>query len=130
MSRAGVEVADNKARATGTLYRDEAADLMAAAARGGPRDAPLELELTARRRAAAPDVRLDPKRPLPYPEPVGTNDNDDEDDLDDGQAPRRQRRRLSFLQVAAWVIVAPFYLAIAAGSVAILALFVTRLLAA
>ena len=54
----------------------------------------------------------------------------DEDDLDDGQAPRRQRRRLSFLQVAAWVIVAPFYLAIAAGSVAILALFVTRLLAA
>lgn len=123
-------MADNKARATGTVYRDEAADLMAAAVRGSARQAPPELELTARR--AAPDVRLEPKRPLPYPEPVGYNDNDGEDDaLDDiRQAPRRQRRRLSFVQLIAWILIAPLYLAVAAGSVAIIALFVMRLLAA
>jgi hypothetical protein len=111
------------------VYRDEAADLMAAAARGNTRQPPPELELTARR--AAPDVRLDPKRPLPYPEPVGINDNEDDDAPEDTrQAPRRQRRRLSFVQVIAWIIIAPLYLAVAAGSVAVLALFVIRLLAA
>jgi hypothetical protein len=122
-------VAD-KARATGTVYRDEAAELMAAAARGTTRQPPPELELTARR--AAPDVRLEPKRPLPYPEPVALNDNaDEDDDYDDvPQAPRRQRRRLSFVQLVAWIIVAPLYLAVAAGSIAIIALFVTRFLAA
>ena len=77
-------------------------------------------------------MRLDPKRPLPYPEPVGINDNEDDDapEQDDRQAPRRQRRRLSFVQVIAWIIIAPLYLAVAAGSVAVLALFVIRLLAA
>ena len=122
-------MADNKARATGTVYRDEAADLMAAAVRGSARQAPPELELTARR--AAPDVRLEPKRPLPYPEPVGINDNSDEDDDYDDvrQAPRRQRRRLGFIQLVAWILIAPLYLAVAAGSVAIIALFVTRFLA-
>lgn len=102
---------------------------MAAAARGNARQAPPELELTARR--AAPDVRLEPKRPLPYPEPVGINDNSDEDeDYDDvRQAPRRQRRRLGFIQLVAWILIAPLYLAVAAGSLAIIALFVTRFLA-
>ena len=120
----------DKARATGTVYRDEAADLMAAAARGNTRQAPPELELTARR--AAPDVRLEPKRPLPYPEPVALNDNADEDDdyEDIRQAPRGQRRRLGFLQIVAWIVIAPLYLAVLAGSVGILALFVTRFLAA
>ena len=122
-------MADSKARTTGTVYRDEAADLMAAAARGNTRQAPPELELTARR--AAPDVRLEPKRPLPYPEPVGINDNSDEDDDYDDvrQAPRRSRRRLGFIQLVAWILIAPLYLAVAAGSVAIIALFVTRFLA-
>ena len=112
------------------MYRDEAADLMAAAARGTARQAPPELELTARR--AAPDVRLDPKRPLPYPEPVALNDNADEDEDygDAGQAPRGQRRRLSFFQLVAWIVIAPLYLAVLAGSVAVIALFVTRFLAA
>jgi hypothetical protein len=110
------------------VYRDEAAELMAAAARGTTRPAPPELELTARR--AAPDVRLEPKRPLPYPEPVALNDNADEDYDEAPQAPRRQRRRLSFIQLVAWIVVAPLYLAVAAGSVAIIVLFVTRFLAA
>lgn len=112
------------------MYRDEAADLMAAAARGNTRQAPPELELTARR--AAPDIRLDPRRPLPYPEPVGLNDNANvDDDYEEAiQAPRRQRRRLSFLQLIAWIVIAPLYLAVAAGSVAIIALFVMRFLAA
>ena len=120
----------DKARATGTVYRDEAADLMAAAARGSSRQALPELELTARR--AAPDVRLEPKRPLPYPEPVALNDNADEDDdyEDVPPAPRRQRRRLGFMQIVAWIVIAPLYLAVLAGSVGILALFVTRFLAA
>ena len=112
------------------MYRDEAADLMAAAARGTTRQAPPELELTARR--AAPDVRLDLRRPLPYPEPVALNDNADEDeDYEDvRQAPRSRRRRLGLLQLIAWIVIAPLYLAGLAGSVAIIALFVTRFLAA
>ncbi len=121
-------MADSRAKATGTMYRDEAADLMAAAARGNARRPPPELELTARR--AAPDVRLEPRSPLPYPEPVGFNDNADEDEFDDiRQAPRRQRRRLTFVQLVAWIVIAPLYLAVAAASVAIIALFVMRLLA-
>ena len=119
----------DKARATGTVYRDEAADLMAAAARGNTRQAPPELELTARR--AAPDVRLEPKRPLPYPEPVALNDNADEDDdyEDIRQAPRGQRRRLGFLQIVAWIVIAPLYIAVAIGAVAVIALFARGFLA-
>jgi hypothetical protein len=123
-------VADSKARAAGTVYRDEAADLMAAAARGNARQAPPELELTARR--AAPDVELDRRRPLPYPEPVGLNDNDDaiEAREDVRPAPRAQGRRLSVLQLVAWILIAPLYLLVAAGSVAVIALLVTRFVAA
>ena len=103
---------------------------MAAAARGNARQAPPDIELTARR--AAPDVELDRRRPLPYPEPVGLNDNDDEFEPQEDvrQAPRSQRRRLSFLQLVAWILIAPLYLLVAAGSVAVIALLVTRFFAA
>jgi hypothetical protein len=112
------------------VYRDEAADLMAAAARGNARQSPPELELTARR--AAPDVRLETRRPLPYPEPVGTNDNSDEDDEQDDVRleARRPKRRLGILQLIARLLIAPLYLAVAAGSVALIALLVTRFFAA
>ena len=121
-------MADRKAKAAGTVYRDEAADLMAAAARSNTRQAPPELELTARR--AAPDVHLEPKRPLPYPEPVGINDNDGDDaSEDDRQAPRRQRRRLSFVELLARIVIAPFYLVFLFGSLAILVLVAIRFLA-
>lgn len=101
---------------------------MAAAARGNSRQAPPDLELTARR--AAPDVRVETKRPeakrpLPYPEPVGINDN--EDDLP--PAPRAQRRRLGVLQFLARVLIAPLYLGVAAAAVAVIALFVRGWLA-
>jgi hypothetical protein len=120
-----------KARTTGTVYRDEAADLMAAAARGNSRPVPPDLELTARRappppppRRAAPEIRVETKRPLPYPEPVGINDNDDEAPDDIRPAPRSQRRRLNFLQLLARIVIAPLYLAVAAAAIAIIALFV------
>ena len=108
----------DKARATGAVYRDEAADLMAAAARGTSRQAPPDLELTARR--APPPVRPESQRPLPYPEPVGINDN--ADDLP--PTPRVQRRRLGVLQFLARVLIAPLYLAVAAAAIALIALFV------
>ena len=106
------------------MYRDEAADLMAAAARGTSRRPPPDLELTARR--AAPELRADRSQPLPYPEPVGTNDNDDP--LDDVRPVRR--RGPGVLQLLARIIIAPLYLAVAAGAIAIIALFVRSWLAA
>lgn len=129
---AGRRVADTRAKPAGTVYRDEAAELMAAVARASIRQPPPELELTARR--AAPDIRLEPKRPLPYPKPVGFNDNDDPvypDEVDDiRQAPRRQRRRLGFVRLVAWIVLAPLYVAVAAASVGIIVLLAARLLAA
>ncbi|MEO7221143.1 MAG: hypothetical protein ABIY37_01585 [Devosia sp.] len=118
-------MADSKPRSTGAVYRDEAADLMAAAARGTARPAPPDLELTARR--APPIVRPadkhpEPKRPLPYPEPVGINDNsgDAPEDLPQQQT---QRRRVNVLQLAARIVIAPWYAIVAASSLGIIALF-------
>ena len=122
-----------KARSTGAVYRDEAADLMAAAARGNSRQAPPDLELTARR--AAPDVRVETKRPeakrpLPYPEPVGINDNSYDEDAEETQpASRPQRRRFNLLQLLARVLIAPLYLAVAAAAIGVIALFVRGWLA-
>jgi hypothetical protein len=118
-----------KARTSGTVYRDEAADLMAAAARGNSRQAPPDIELTARRapppKPVAPEIRVETKRPLPYPEPVGINDNDEDDAIEDlRQAPRTQRRRLNFVQLLARIIMAPLYIAVAVAAVAVIALFV------
>jgi hypothetical protein len=119
-----------KARSTGAVYRDEAAELMAAAARGNTRPAPPDIELTARR--AAPEIRVEPpppearrpeaKRPLPYPDPVGINDNAD-DPEDYPQAPRTQRRRLNFGQLLARIVIAPLYIAVAIGAGSVIALF-------
>jgi hypothetical protein len=119
-------VADRKPKASGSVYRDEAADLMAAAARGTARPAPPDLELTARR--APPVVRPEAKRPLPYPEPVGINDNSD-DIPQDAPASRAQRRRMSIPQLIAWLVISPLYLAVAAAALGIIALFGKGLLA-
>jgi hypothetical protein len=116
-------VADSSANSTGAVYRDEAADLMAAAARGTLRRPPPELELTARR--AAPEIRPERSRPLPYPEPVGINDNDDA--LDDVRPTRR--RGPGALQLLARIVIAPLYLAVAAGAIAVIVLFVRSWLA-
>lgn len=121
-----------KARSTGAVYRDEAADLMAAAARRHSRQAPPELELTARR--TAPDVRAETKRPpaahsLPYPAPVGLNDNSyDGAGAEIDHAPRVQRRRLSIIQLLARIVIAPLYVVVAAGAVAVIALFIRAFL--
>lgn len=115
-------MADSKPRSTGAVYRDEAADLMMAAATRNPsRAEPPELELTARR--AAPVVQPESKRPLPYPEPVGINDN--ADDLQPSQAPHR---RVSVGRRLAWIVIAPLYLVIAVASFGIIALFARGLL--
>lgn len=99
---------------------------MAAAARGSSRPVPPDIELTARR--AAPGVRAESKRPIPYPEPL--NDNSDDDGLDDiRQAPRTSRRRLNFLQIVARIVIAPLYIAVGIGAVAIIALFARGFLA-
>jgi hypothetical protein len=112
-------VADSKPRSTGAVYRDEAADLMAAAARSAA-PAP-EIELTARR---APAVeRVETRRPLPYAEPVGINDNAQDRPAEIRPAPRTQRRRLSILQLLAWIVIAPVYLTVAAGALFVIALF-------
>ena len=120
-------MADSKPKSTGAVYRDEAADLMAAAARGTARPAPPDLELTARR--TPPAVHAEAKRPLPYPEPVGINDNSD--DIPEGVAPvqRAQRRRMSIPQLIAWLVILPLYLAVAAAAFGIIALFGKGLLA-
>ena len=106
---------------------------MAAAARGNSRQAPPDLELTARR--AAPDVRLEPKRPdakrpLPYPEPVGLNDNSYDDVPQETRlAPRAQRRRFNPLKLLARIVIAPLYLTVAAAAIGVIALFVRGWLA-
>lgn len=118
----GLGLADSKARNAGTVYRDEAADIMAAAARITSRPAPPELELTARR---APEVEPESSRPLPYPEPVGINDN--AGDAPPPQ-PRRVERRPSLLRRLAWIVIAPLYLVLAVASFGIIALFARGLL--
>ena len=115
-------MADSRSRTAGTVYRDDAADIMAAAARGTLRPSPSDLELTARR--AAPVVQPEPERPLPYPEPVGINDNDD----DVPQPVRAPQKRVSFGRRLARIAIAPLYLVVAAGSVAVIGLFAKGLL--
>ncbi len=114
---------DTRARAAGDVYRDEAAALMAAAARTAPprQPAPPEPE-----RSPAPRVRPEARRPLPYPDPVGTNDNTGIDPAE--PAPRKKRRRLSLARLAARIVVAPVYVAVALGTLGVLALFVVALL--
>ena len=111
-------MADSRSRTAGTVYRDEAADLMAAAARSASRPAPPppELELKARR---APTVEPEPSRPLPYPEPVGINDNAN----DVVERPRASQRRVSLASRLARIIIAPLYAVVAAGSFGVIVLF-------
>jgi hypothetical protein len=98
---------------------------MAAAARGtSARQAPPDIELTARR--AAPEVRAEAKHPLPYPDPVGINDNQYEDAPDTGyrHPSRPARRRPGVFQLAARILIAPLYVAVAIGTVGVIVLFV------
>ena len=104
-----------RTRTTGAVYRDEAAELMAAAARGaaGPQQAG---GATRSRRTAAPYVEPETRRPLPYPEPVGVNDNPD----DYAEPPRR---RLSIPRLLARIVIAPLYLVVALAALGIIGLF-------
>jgi hypothetical protein len=104
-----------RTRTTGTVYRDEAAELMAAAARtaaGSQRTgAP-----TQPRRPAAPYVEPENRRPLPYAEPIGVNDNPDE-------YVDRPRRRISIPRLLARILIAPLYLVVAIAALAMIGLF-------
>ena len=109
-----------RARTTGAVYRDEAAELMAAEARraAGPQQASAAGQL---RRPAAPFVEPESRRPLPYPEPIGVNDNPDE------YVDERPRRRISIPRLLARIVIAPLYLAVAIAAVAIIGLFARSL---
>lgn len=112
---------NTRARTTGQVYRDEAAELMAAAA-GGARQPAAPLP----EGGATPTVRPEARRPLPYPDPVGINDNTETDPAE--PAPRMKRRRLSLAQLIARLVVAPFYIAVALGTLVVIVLFVLALL--
>jgi hypothetical protein len=105
-----------RTRTTGTVYRDEAAELMAAAAReaAGPQRTGAAGQP---RRPAVPYIEPERRRPMPYPEPVGVNDNPDDDVSD------RPRRRISIPRLIARILIAPLYLAVALAAVAVIALF-------
>ncbi len=96
---------------------------MAAAARGvapQPKPAPV-----LPRRPAAPPIKPESRRPLPYAEPVGINDN-----LDQPRSEfpaRRERRRLSIVRLIAWIVILPWYILVAAASVGVAFLFVKGL---
>ncbi len=115
-------MADSRSRTAGTVYRDEAADLMAAAARNASRPARApDLELKARR---TPPVQPEPSRPLPYPEPVGINDNAN----DVAERRRAPQGRLGLASRLARIAIAPLYAVVAAGSFGVIGLFAKSLL--
>ena len=105
-----------RTRTTGTVYRDEAAELMAAAAReaAGPQRASATGQP---RRSAAPYVEPERRRPLPYAEPVGVNDNPD------AYVAEQPRRRISIPRLLARILIAPLYLAVALAALAMIGLF-------
>jgi hypothetical protein len=105
------------------VYRDEAAELMAAAAGRPP---PRQSVTPFPGRNAVPAIPPEARRPLPYPEPIGLNDNSDSDFAE--PAPRIRRPRLSLAQFLARIAVAPLYLAVALGTLGVLVLFVMALL--
>ena len=115
---------DGKTKTTGEVYRGEAADLMAAAARTGQPARPAPTPFP--RRPAAPLVQPESRRPLPYPEPVGINDNLEDDEP--AVRPIRETRRFSPLRLIARIVIAPLYLVVAAGSIGVIVLFVRSLL--
>ena len=105
-----------KTRTTGTVYRDEAAELMAAAAReaAGPQRTSAASQP---RKSAAPRVEAERRRPLPYAEPVGVNDNPD------AYVIEPPRRRVSIPRVLARILIAPLYLLVAFAALAMIGLF-------
>jgi hypothetical protein len=108
-----------KPKTIGTVYRDEAADLIAAAARGpGGNSRPHAHTL----RTDPPLVQPERRRPLPYPEPIGVNDNPDD------IIAERPRRRLSVPRLIARILIAPLYVALAAAAIAVIVLFARGLL--
>ena len=124
---------DRKTRTTGTAYRGEAAELFEAAARSDSAAGvePFEIEpfevepFPAARPSAAPPVEPQSRRPLPYPEPVGINDNLQ------GYAPLvplSERPHVSAARIVAWIVIAPWYLAVAATSIGVDFLFAKSLL--
>jgi hypothetical protein len=113
---------DTKTRTTGPVYRDEAAELMAAEAR---RSQPARMApVPAQRKPVAPPVEIIEKsRPLPYPEPIGINDNDDNDVPEPAARPAPERRRGSFLRNLARLALLPLYLVVAIASLGLIFLF-------
>lgn len=104
-----------RTRTTGAVYRDEAAELMAAAARGAAGQRTGAASQT--RRPAAPHIEPERRRPLPYPEPVGVNDNPDE------YVAEQPQRRVSIPRLMARIVIAPLYIAVALAAVAMIGLF-------
>ena len=109
---------DGKKKTSRVVYRDEAADLMEAAARNTAPAGQLD----------PPTIDVEARRVLPYPEPVGINDNVDVD------APRRpstelvpQRKRGSAMRTAAIVLLTPWYVVVTGASLGLIFLFVRGL---
>ena len=110
-------------RTTGAVYRDEAAELVAAAARGAAMPPPADTR-PPQRRKTAPNVTPEARNTLPYPEPIGVNDN-----LDGVAAPAPYyRRRLSIPRLIARIVIAPLYAGVALAAAAVIALFARGLI--
>ena len=108
---------DGRKKTSRVVYREEAAE---PAAEAGPAS-----------RLDPPTIEVEARRVLPYPEPVGINDNIDMIDVR-GRSTELvpQRHRGSALRTAAIVLLTPWYIVVASGSVGLIFLFVQGLLAA
>lgn len=104
------------------MYQDDAVDLIDEQIWDEPADAEPSVPPHA---FAAPPVKPEGRGPLPYPEPVGINDNLQR------YAPLKplsERPRISVGRIFGWILIGPWYLAVAATSIGIDVLFAKSLL--
>ncbi len=116
---------DVKAKSVSGFYDDEAARMVSAAART-PQAAPAPVEKPADPTPYVPPVRLDePQRPLLAPQPPTNQNIRISTEAQSAREPSRDR--WDVVRVLAWVVLAPWYVAIAIGSVAVDFLFLKDL---
>ena len=119
---------DVKPKTTG-FYREDAAQLAVEAARVPPAtqpDEPVPAAPIVASPNVAPDIRIDePQRPLLAPEPA-TNQNLRATRPHDIEPEHHER--IGVGKIVAWVLLAPWYVAMAAAAVGVDVLFVKDLL--
>jgi hypothetical protein len=108
---------DGKKKTSRVVYRDEAADLMEAAARNAAPAGQLD----------PPTIEVEARRVLPYPEPVGTNDNIDVPRNPSTELVAQPRKRGSAMRTAAIVLLTPWYVVVTGASLGLIFLFVRGL---